>query len=130
MQRIMLKSKIHRATVTDANVDYEGSITLDEELMDAAGLLPYEQVNIYNITNGARFQTYVIKGERGSGDACINGAAAHLAKKGHIIIIASYAGMEEEEAVNHQPVLVYVDEKNRIKNIIEGTVEIRRKSVV
>ena|SRR3972149_4609681 len=117
MQRIMLKSKIHRATVTDANVDYEGSITLDEDLMETAGLLPFEQVHIYNITNGQRFQTYVIRGERGMGEVCINGAAAHLAKKGHIIIIASYVSMEETEAINHQPILVYVDEKNKIKAI-------------
>lgn len=117
MQRIMLKSKIHRATVTDANVDYEGSITLDEGLMETAGLLPFEQVHIYNITNGQRFQTYVIRGERGMGEVCINGAAAHLAKKGHIIIIASYVSMEETEAINHQPILVYVDEKNKIKAI-------------
>ena len=117
MQRIMLKSKIHRATVTDANVDYEGSITLDEDLMETAGLLPFEQVHIYNITNGQRFQTYVIRGERGMGEVCINGAAAHLAKKGHIIIIASYVSMKETEAINHQPILVYVDEKNKIKAI-------------
>ena len=111
MQRIILKSKIHRATVTDANIEYEGSITLDEELMDAAGLLPYEQVSIYNVTNGERFQTYVIKGERGSGEVCINGAAAHLAKKGHIIIIASYAGMEEIEAINYQPAMVWLKQQ-------------------
>lgn len=120
MQRIMLKSKIHRATVTDANIEYEGSITLDEELMEAAGILPFEQVHIYNITNGARFQTYAIKGERGSGEVCINGAAAHLAKKGHRVIIASYASMEEIEAVNHAPILVYVDAENRIKDIAAG----------
>ncbi|HBR18018.1 MAG: aspartate 1-decarboxylase [Deltaproteobacteria bacterium RIFCSPLOWO2_12_FULL_43_16] len=129
MQRIILKSKIHRATVTDANIEYEGSITLDEELMDAAGLLPYEQVSIYNVTNGERFQTYVIKGERGSGEVCINGAAAHLAKKGHIIIIASYAGMEEIEAINYQPAMVYVDAKNRIRLITEGMVETAIKSM-
>ncbi|MBI5874695.1 MAG: aspartate 1-decarboxylase [Deltaproteobacteria bacterium] len=117
MQRIMLKSKIHRATVTDANIDYEGSISIDENLMEATSILPFEQVHIYNISNGNRFQTYAIKGARGSGEICINGAAAHLAKRGHIIIIASYAGMEETEALNHQPALVYVDETNRIKNI-------------
>ena len=120
MQRIMLKSKIHRATVTDANIDYEGSISLDEELMEAAGILPFEQVHIYNITNGARFQTYAIKGERGSGEVCINGAAAHLAKKGHMVIIASYASMEEVEAVNHEPILIYVDAENLIKDISTG----------
>ncbi|MBI5328060.1 MAG: aspartate 1-decarboxylase [Deltaproteobacteria bacterium] len=120
MQRMMLKSKIHRATVIDANVDYEGSVTLDEELMERAGILPYEQVHIYNITNGARFQTYAIKGDRGRGEVCINGAAAHLAKKGHIVIIATYANMEDVEAANHQPILVYVDEKNRIKTTTIG----------
>ncbi|MBI5047469.1 MAG: aspartate 1-decarboxylase [Deltaproteobacteria bacterium] len=122
MQRMMLKSKIHRATVTDANVDYEGSVTLDQELMERAEILPYEQVHIYNITNGTRFQTYAIKGDRGKGEVCINGAAAHLAKKGHIVIIATYASMEDVEAANHQPILVYVDEKNRIKTTNIGTV--------
>lgn len=130
MQRIMLKSKIHRATVTDANIDYEGSITLDEELMEAAGLLPFEQVHIYNITNGERFRTYVIKGGRGKGDVCVNGAAAHLAKKGHIIIIASYAGMDEKGAAVHQPVLVYVDDENRIKDIARGMVNTKIKAAV
>ncbi|MBI3755420.1 MAG: aspartate 1-decarboxylase [Deltaproteobacteria bacterium] len=114
MQRIMLKSKIHRATVTDANIDYEGSISIDESLMQAAGILPFEQVHIYNISNGNRFQTYAIKGARGSGEICINGAAAHLAKRGHIIIIASYAGMEETEAADHMPALVYVNNKNQM----------------
>lgn len=130
MQRIMLKSKIHRATVTDANIDYEGSITLDEDLMEAAALLPFEQVHIYNITNGERFRTYVIKGGRGKGDVCVNGAAAHLAKKGHIIIIASYAGMDEKEAAVHQPVLVYVDDENRIKDIARGMVNTKIKAAV
>lgn len=130
MQRIMLKSKIHRATVTDANIDYEGSITLDEELMEAAALLPFEQVHIYNITNGERFRTYVIKGGRGKGDVCVNGAAAHLAKKGHIIIIASYAGMDEKGAAVHQPVLVYVDDENRIKDIARGMVNTKIKAAV
>lgn len=130
MQRIMLKSKIHRATVTDANIDYEGSITLDEELMEAAALLPFEQVHIYNITNGERFRTYIIKGGRGKGDVCVNGAAAHLAKKGHIIIIASYAGMDEKEAAVHQPVLVYVDDENSIKDIARGMVNTKIKAAV
>jgi aspartate 1-decarboxylase len=130
MQRIMLKSKIHRATVTDANIDYEGSITLDEDLMEAANLLPFEQVHIYNITNGERFQTYVIKGDRGKGDVCVNGAAAHLAKKEHIIIIASYAGMDEKVAPAHQPVLVYVDAENKIKDIARGMVNTKIKAAV
>jgi len=115
MHRVMLKSKIHRLTVTDANIDYEGSITVDEDLMDVARLLQYEQVHIYNLTNGNRFETYVIKGERGSGEVCINGAAALLASPGDKVIIASYVILEEEEARGHQPILVYVDEGNRIK---------------
>lgn len=126
MQRIMFKSKIHRATVTDANIDYEGSITIDEDLIDATGLLAYEQVHVYNITNGERFLTYVIKGDRGKGDVCINGAAAHLAKKGHIVIIASYTAMEEIAALNHKPILVYVDKQNKIKDIAGGTGIARR----
>ncbi len=121
MQRVMLKSKIHRATVTDANLDYEGSISIDEGLMESAGILPYEQVEIYNITNGERFRTYTITGERGSGEICINGAAAHKAKRGDIIIIASYAVLEEEAAQRHAPVLVYVDQLNGIKEIAGGT---------
>ncbi len=114
MKRIVLKGKIHRARVTEENLHYEGSITIDEELMEAAGLLPFEQVQVYNITNGHRFETYVIKGERGSGVIGINGAAAHLAKEGDLVIIASYALMEEEELQGYQPRLVYVDEENRV----------------
>ena len=114
MQRIMLQSKIHRATVTDANLHYEGSITVDEGLMEKANLLPYEQVHIYNISNGERFQTYVIPGARNSGTICINGAAARKAGKGDLIIIANYVMMDAEEARNHKPRLVYVDERNRI----------------
>ncbi len=114
MQRIMLKAKIHRARVTDANLDYEGSITIDEELMEAADILPYEQVHIYNVTNGNRFETYALKGTRGSGVICINGAAAHKATAGDLIIIASYGMLNEEEYAHHRPKLVYVDEANRI----------------
>ncbi len=114
MQRIMLKAKIHRARVTDANLDYEGSITIDEELMDAADILPYEQVQIYNVTNGNRFETYALKGRRGSGVICINGAAAHKATTDDLIIIASYVLLGEEEYTHHRPKLVYVDETNRI----------------
>ena len=110
----MLQSKIHRATVTDANLHYEGSITVDEGLMEKANLLPYEQVHIYNISNGERFQTYVIPGARNSGTICINGAAARKAGKGDLIIIANYVMMDAEEARNHKPRLVYVDERNRI----------------
>ncbi|MFQ5330352.1 MAG: aspartate 1-decarboxylase [Thermodesulfobacteriota bacterium] len=120
MQRVMLKSKIHRATVTDANLDYEGSISIDEGLMESAGLLPYEQVDIYNVTNGERFRTYTITGERGSGEICINGAAAHKAQRGDIIIIASYGVFEEEAARRHTPVLVYVDSENRSREVVGG----------
>lgn len=115
MERIMLKSKIHRATVTGADINYEGSITIDGKLMNAARLVEYEQVDIYNISNGNRFSTYVIKGEEGKGEICLNGAAAKLVSKGDLIIICSYAVYEEEEVSNHKPVLVYVDEKNRVK---------------
>ena len=102
MMRSMLKSKIHRATVTDANLAYEGSITIDQVLMKKANLYPHEEVSIYNITNGERFSTYVIAGPHGNGDICINGAAAHKGKKGDKIIIVSYVGLEEEEARVHR----------------------------
>lgn len=115
MKRVMLKSKIHRATVTDANLHYEGSITVDADLMDAARLAEYEQVDIYNISNGNRFQTYVIGGERGKGDICLNGAAARLVSRGDLIIICSYSVYDEGEVEKHAPSLVYVDEKNRIR---------------
>ncbi len=116
-QRIMLKSKIHRATVTGSNVDYEGSIAIDEALMETAGILPFEQVQIYNVTNGERFETYTIKGERGSGTISINGAAAHLANVGDIVIVASYFTLDEIEAREHRPMLVYVDEDNRVTHL-------------
>ncbi|MGQ0793482.1 MAG: aspartate 1-decarboxylase [Deltaproteobacteria bacterium] len=114
MNRTMLKSKIHRATVTEANVEYEGSITIDRNLMDAAGIMEYEQVHIFNITTGARFYTYAIEGARGSGVICTNGAAAHLAVRGDIIIIANFASYTESELANFHPNLVYVDGKNSI----------------
>lgn len=120
MHRIMLRGKIHRARVTEHNLDYEGSITIDEELMEAAGILPFEQVQVYNVSNGNRFETYAIKGERNSGIVCVNGAAAHLAKTGDIVIIASYGLFSEEEASSHHPNLVYVDEENRIIKVIKG----------
>lgn len=113
MQRIMLKAKIHRARVTDANLDYEGSITIDEALMESADILPFEQVQVYNVTNGNRFETYVLKGERGSGVICINGAAAHQACKDDLVIIANYGLLDEEEHTHH-PKLIYVDEANKI----------------
>ena len=113
MQRKMLLGKIHRATVTEANLHYNGSITIDAGLMEAAGLVEFEHVDIWNITNGKRFSTYVITGDRDSGTICINGAAAHKASKGDLIIIAHFGWMDEAEAVRHKPRVVLVDEKNR-----------------
>lgn len=115
--RTMLRAKIHRATVTEAKLDYEGSITLDGALMDAAGILPFEQVHVLNINNGARLQTYAIEGERGSGVVCVNGAAARLVQPGDVVIILAYEQMTEAEARSHTPTLVYVDEGNHIKRI-------------
>ncbi len=117
MNRVLLKSKIHRATVTEANLDYEGSITIDKNLMDAADLIPYEQVHIFNLTNGQRFFTYVMEGEPGSGVICANGPAAHLATEGDTIIIASFASYNENEGKRHEPKLVYVSVKNKIRKI-------------
>jgi aspartate 1-decarboxylase len=117
MYRRMMKSKIHRATVTDSNLQYEGSITIDEKLMEMADIIPYEQVDIYNVTSGERFHTYAIKGERDSGVICINGAAAHKAKKGDIIIIVTYADFEEKDLASFEPKKVYADELNRIKSM-------------
>ena len=110
--RVMLKSKIHRARVSDANIDYEGSVTIDKKLMEAADILPYEQVEVLNINNGARFTTYAIEGEKG--ELCLNGAAARLAVKGDIVIILTYRHVEEPEIRNFRPKLVYVDTKNAI----------------
>ena len=120
----MLKSKIHRATVTGADIDYEGSIAIDTRLIEAADILPFEQVHVLNINNGARFETYVIKGEKG--EICINGAAARLAIKGDTVIILTYQQMEEEEARTYTPKLVHVDSNNAITDIkgaIEATIQ-------
>lgn len=105
----MLKSKIHRVTVTEANLNYIGSITIDEDLMDAAQLIEYEKVQVLNINNGERLETYVIRGERGSGQICLNGPAARRVDLGDIIIICAYALMSPEEAKNHKPVLIFPD---------------------
>ena len=119
--RIMLKSKIHRARVTDANIDYEGSITIDRKLMQAADILPYEQVQVLNVNNGARFATYAIEGEEGSGEICLNGAAARLVVNGDIVIILSYCHVADDEAGNFRPKMVYVDANNTIVKSIEKT---------
>ena len=113
MKRIMFKSKIHRATVTGADLDYEGSITIDSELMQLADILPYEKVDIYNITNGERFSTYVIPGEPGSGEICLNGAAARKVQKGDKVIIVTYCELDEEEIKDFSPTIVLVNEENK-----------------
>jgi len=117
MRRRMLKSKIHRCYCTEANVDYEGSITIDPILLEAADILEYEHVDVLDITNGSRLQTYVIEGERGSGEICINGAAAHLVKPHDLIIICSYADVEDEECRDWEGIRVFVDQGNRPKEI-------------
>jgi len=113
----MFKSKIHRATVTEANIDYEGSVTIDQDLMDAADMLPYEQLHIWDVDNGSRLTTYILPGPRGSGTICINGAAARLVRPGDRVILATFAEMDEEEAKTHRPKVVLVDAHNRIREI-------------
>lgn len=114
MLRSMFKSKIHRATVTQADLRYMGSITIDEDLLDAADIFENEKVHVLNITNGARFETYVFKGERGSGVICLNGAAARLVHPGDEVIILTYVIMEDNEAKKHKPKVIFVDKNNRI----------------
>lgn len=114
MQRTMLKSKLHRVTVTHSELHYEGSCAIDETLLDAADIREYQQIDIYNVTNGERFTTYAIKAERDSGVISVNGAAAHKANPGDLIIIATYAMYNELELQKFQPDLVYVNERNRI----------------
>ncbi len=113
----MLKSKIHRAVVTQAELDYIGSITIDEDLLDAAGILEYEKVQIADINNGNRFETYTIAGERGSGIVCLNGAAAKCAEKGDKVIIMAYAQVEQDKAKDTPPKVVFVDENNKISRV-------------
>jgi len=125
----MLKSKIHRARVTDGNISYEGSVTIDKKLMEAADILPYEQVHILDINNGARFQTYAIEGEANKGDICLNGAAARMVARGDIVIILTYHELQEAECKDYHPRLVYVDEKNRIthtRGVIDEALDILR----
>ena len=113
MQTDFLKCKIHRATVTDANLNYEGSITIDKALMDAAGILPFEKVGVLDINNGARFDTYVIEGEAESGTICLNGAAARMVQKGDLVIIVSYVSLTPEEAKTWNPTIVKVNSQNK-----------------
>ena len=113
----MFKSKIHRATVTQADLNYRGSLTLDPILIEAAEMIPFEEVHVLNINTGDRFTTYIIEGERGSGVVCLNGAAARLGQPGDLVIVLTYAQMEREEALQHQPIVVQVDSKNRITDI-------------
>ncbi|ANU23025.1 aspartate 1-decarboxylase [Planococcus donghaensis MPA1U2] len=118
MLRMMLNSKIHRATVTEADLNYVGSITIDQDLLDAVGMLPNEKVHIVNNNNGARFETYIIAGERGSGVICVNGAAARLVQRGDIVIILSYAYVMNENARDHKPTVAIMDAENQIKEIL------------
>ncbi|MBN2381585.1 aspartate 1-decarboxylase [bacterium] len=117
MQIPLLITKIHRATVTEANLDYEGSITIDQDLLRQASIPEFAQVHIYNCSNGHRFETYTIKGEPGSGTVCINGAAAHLTKEDDIIIICFYGLFNQEEAAVHSPTIILVDHQNRVRLI-------------
>lgn len=119
MFRTMLTSKLHRATVTEANLNYVGSITIDEDLLDAANILVNEKVQIVNNNNGERFETYTIPGKRGSGMICVNGAAARLVQPGDIVIILAYALMSDEEAQQHAPTVLLMDEHNKVNQIIQ-----------
>src|SRR3954470_4870627 len=115
MRRFMMKSKLHRATVTETNVDYEGSLTIDTDLLEAADILPNEQIHVWDVTNGARLVTYALAGERGSGEVRANGAGAHLIKPGDVVIIATYGSYDEAEVRGHEPLVVLMDAENRIK---------------
>ena len=117
MYKQMCKSKIHRLTVTETNVDYEGSITLDPDLIEAAELLPYEKVQIANVTNGSRLETYIISGERGSGEVCLNGAAANLCSLNDVVLVISYASYDAKELETYSPVIVHVNSANKITNV-------------
>ena len=115
MSRDLFKSTIHRIRVTGADVDYEGSITLDPDLMKAADILPYERVHVWNVTRGTRLETYAISGTKGAGECILNGAAAHLNRVGDIVIVATFTVMSDAEAKKHKPTVVFVDEKNRVR---------------
>jgi aspartate 1-decarboxylase len=128
MRRTLFKSKIHRATVTHADLEYEGSVSIDEDLMEAAEIVQYEAIHVWNITRGTRLQTYAIAGQRGSGIICINGAAAHLNKPGDMVILATFAEFEEAEARSLKPTVVLVDKANKIvaKDAVEVAGPARR----
>ncbi len=129
MMRKLLRGKIHRATVTGADLDYEGSVTIDQELMDQADLVTHEAVHVWNVTNGERFETYAIPGQRGSGVVCVNGAAAHKVSRGDLVIIAAFSWMDEKAARAWKPRVVFVDEKNRPVDLREergGQARLRR----
>jgi aspartate 1-decarboxylase len=116
LKRMMMKSKIHRATVTSTALHYEGSLTIDQDLLEAADILPYEQIHVWDVTNGTRLTTYALLGERGSGVIQVNGAGAHLIQKGDLVIIATFSEMETPAARVHEPTVVFVDDENRIKS--------------
>jgi len=119
MQRTMLKSKIHRVTITQADLNYDGSMTIDEDLMNAAGIVQFEQVNVYNINNGERFETYAIRGEAGSGVIGLNGAAARKGHVGDLVIIVTYAQYDESELAGFEPTILLCDERNRIRQRLD-----------
>ena len=120
MQRLMFKSKIHRATVTAANLNYEGSLTVDPDLLEAADILPYEQIHVWDVSNGARLVTYALPGARGSGEVCVNGAGAHLIKPGDLVIVATYTVMSGRKARKYEPTVVFVDGANKIREADEA----------
>jgi aspartate 1-decarboxylase len=126
MQRVMLKSKIHRATVTGSDLNYVGSITVDSELLEAADILEHEQVHVVDVDNGARFETYAIAGQRGSGELTVNGAAARLVHPGDTIIVFSYASYDEAELERHEPRVVHVTEENRIVDVDQSAATLLR----
>ena len=117
MTREMLRAKIHRITATEANVEYEGSLTLDTDLMDACDMVPFERIDVFDVDNGNRFSTYLIEGRRGSGDCCVNGAAAHLVEVGHKLIIVTYCAVAEDDVRSHRPRVVLVHGDNSIRQV-------------
>jgi len=119
MNRTMLRAKIHRIAVTQCDVAYEGSLTLDPDLMERVDMVPYEKIDVYDVDNAKRFATYLIEGERGSGECCVNGAAAHLVNVGDLLILASYTTVQDDDVVSHRPKVVLVGEGNRVKTVKE-----------